>query len=156
MTDYTVRAVITVSGDGIDRSKIQSLLDSGAKELPSVASRYGITVSGVEATIDELGNVSGRRYDDFGNLTRLTAPDGAKWDFSYDALSRLTATTDPAARARPAGTRRRGAGAPPAAQMPPIRSATVRGSPFVITYERPDTASTRSSAAAMPEAALST
>jgi hypothetical protein len=53
MTDYTVRAVITVSGENLDRAKIQSLLDAGSRELPSMASRYGLTVSGVEATIDE-------------------------------------------------------------------------------------------------------
>ena len=53
MTDYTVRATLTVSGDNIDRAKIQSLLDSGLKELPGVASRYGITITDADASIDE-------------------------------------------------------------------------------------------------------
>ena len=44
-----------------------------------------------------LGAVTTRRYDSFGNLAggRPTRT-GAKWDYAYDALSRLTAWTDPA------------------------------------------------------------
>lgn len=52
MTDYIVRATVTVSGD-IDRAMIQSTLDAGLKELPGLASRYGITVTDASATIDE-------------------------------------------------------------------------------------------------------
>ena len=53
MTDYIVRATLTVSGDAGDREKIQAGLDAGLKELPGVASRYGFTVTDATATIDE-------------------------------------------------------------------------------------------------------
>lgn len=53
MTDYTVHATLTVSGDGIDRAKIQQALDAGLAELPGVASRYGFTITDATATVDE-------------------------------------------------------------------------------------------------------
>ena len=53
MTDYTVRATLTVSGDAADRAKIQAALDAGLKELPGIASRYGFTITDASATIDE-------------------------------------------------------------------------------------------------------
>ena len=53
MTDYIVRATLTVSGDAADRAKIQAGLDAGLKELPGVAARYGFTVTDATATIDE-------------------------------------------------------------------------------------------------------
>jgi hypothetical protein len=51
MTDYTVHATLTVSGDAIDKSTIQAALDAGLKELPGLAARYGFTVSDASATI---------------------------------------------------------------------------------------------------------
>lgn len=54
MTDYIVRATLTVSGDDADRAKIEAGLDAGLKELPGVASRYGFTVTEATATIDEV------------------------------------------------------------------------------------------------------
>lgn len=51
MTDYIVTATITVSG--ADRAQLQSTLDAGTKELPGLASRYGVTITDVSATIDE-------------------------------------------------------------------------------------------------------
>ncbi|MGB3909904.1 MAG: hypothetical protein WBL06_05485 [Pseudolysinimonas sp.] len=53
MTEYTVNATLTVSGDATDKATIQAAVDAGLKELPSVAARYGFTVSDVRATIDE-------------------------------------------------------------------------------------------------------
>lgn len=53
MTEYIVRATITVSGDGVDRQKLQTVLDAGAKELPGLASRYGYTITDVEASVEE-------------------------------------------------------------------------------------------------------
>lgn len=53
MTDYTVHATLTVSGDGVDRAKIQQALDAGLKELPGIASRYGFTITDSSATVDE-------------------------------------------------------------------------------------------------------
>lgn len=53
MTDYTVRATLTVSGAESDRAKIQAALDAGLKELPGVASRYGFTITDASATIDD-------------------------------------------------------------------------------------------------------
>ena len=37
MSEYTVRATLTVTGDEADRAKIQAGLDAGLKELPAVA-----------------------------------------------------------------------------------------------------------------------
>ena len=53
MTDYIVRATLTVSGGDADRAKIQAALDAGLKELPSLASRYGFTVTDATATVDD-------------------------------------------------------------------------------------------------------
>jgi hypothetical protein len=53
MTDYTVHATLTVSGEAVDRATIQAALDAGLRELPSLAARYGFTVSDARATIDE-------------------------------------------------------------------------------------------------------
>jgi len=53
MTDYTVRATLTVSGDSVDRAKIQQALDAGLKELPGVASQYGFTITNATAETDE-------------------------------------------------------------------------------------------------------
>ena len=53
MTDHTVTARITVSGEGIDRARLQSILDAGLKELPGFAARYGVTVTDASATIDD-------------------------------------------------------------------------------------------------------
>jgi hypothetical protein len=53
MTDYTVRATLTVSGDSVDRATIQQALDAGLKELPGVASRYGFTITDAKADIEE-------------------------------------------------------------------------------------------------------
>jgi hypothetical protein len=52
MTDFTVNATITVSGDAGDLAKIQAAVDAGLKELPSVASRYGFTITGADATVE--------------------------------------------------------------------------------------------------------
>jgi hypothetical protein len=52
MTDFTVNATITVNGDVGDLPKIQAAVDAGLKELPSLASRYGFTVRGAEATVE--------------------------------------------------------------------------------------------------------
>ena len=51
--------------------------------------------------VDALGAVTTLGYDVFGNLADRAEPDhrgpgGAKWAFRHDALSRLTAWTDPA------------------------------------------------------------
>jgi hypothetical protein len=51
MTDYIVTARITVSG--ADRAQLQSTLDAGAKELPGLAARYGVTITDVQASVDE-------------------------------------------------------------------------------------------------------
>ena len=53
MTDYTVRATLTVSGDAADRAKIQAGLDAGLKELPDIAARYGFTITDAHAEIDD-------------------------------------------------------------------------------------------------------
>jgi hypothetical protein len=53
MTDYTVQATLTVGGEAVDRATIQAALDAGLRELPSLAARYGFTVSDARATIDE-------------------------------------------------------------------------------------------------------
>ena len=55
MTDYTVHATLTVSGDSVDRASIQRALDAGLKELPGVASRYGFTITDARADIEEAG-----------------------------------------------------------------------------------------------------
>ena len=53
MTEYTVHATITVSGEESDRAKIQAGVDAGLKELPGVASRYGFTITDATATVDQ-------------------------------------------------------------------------------------------------------
>lgn len=53
MSDYTVNATITVKGDGTDRSKVQSAVDAGLKELNGVAQRYGFTIVDSSATVVE-------------------------------------------------------------------------------------------------------
>ena len=45
--------------------------------------------------IDEEGNTTGYSYDDKGNLTALSQPDGAQTTFNYDDKDRLVATTYP-------------------------------------------------------------
>lgn len=52
MTDYNVKATITVSGADTDRAKIQAAVDAGLKELNSVASRYGFTITDSSATVE--------------------------------------------------------------------------------------------------------
>lgn len=52
MTDYIVRATLTVSGDSVDRATIQQALDAGLKELPGVAARYGFTITDATADIE--------------------------------------------------------------------------------------------------------
>jgi hypothetical protein len=51
MSDFIVNAAITVSGDANDLPKIRAAVDAGLKELPSVASRYGFTITGSDATV---------------------------------------------------------------------------------------------------------
>ena len=53
----------------------------------------------VDTMVDPLGNVTSYGYDAKGNLTSVSAPEplGAE-TFTYDALSRVTATTDGAGR----------------------------------------------------------
>ena len=46
-------------------------------------------------TIDPLGRAVTRRLDDLGNLASVELPDGSRWEFGHDALSRLVSTTDP-------------------------------------------------------------
>ena len=53
MSEYTVRATLTVTGDEADRAKIQAGLDAGLKELPAVAARYGFTISDARAEIED-------------------------------------------------------------------------------------------------------
>jgi hypothetical protein len=53
MTDYTVRATITVSGQPGDEAKIRAAVEAGLAELPSLATRYGFTVTSTDATVDE-------------------------------------------------------------------------------------------------------
>jgi hypothetical protein len=55
MTDYTVHATLTVSGEAIDKAAIQAAVDAGLRELPGVAARYGFTVSDARATVDDEG-----------------------------------------------------------------------------------------------------
>jgi len=45
--------------------------------------------------IDEEGNATGYSYDDKGNLTELTQPDGTQITYNYDKQDRLVATTYP-------------------------------------------------------------
>jgi hypothetical protein len=52
MTDYTVTAVLKVQTDA-DKERVQALLDQGVKELPGVASRYGVTVTDTKLTVEE-------------------------------------------------------------------------------------------------------
>ena len=53
MSEYTIRATITVTGGEADRAKIQAGLDAGLRELPGVASRYGFTITDAHAEIDD-------------------------------------------------------------------------------------------------------
>lgn len=55
MSDYTVRATLTVSGDTVDRETVQAALDAGLKELPGLAARYGFTITDASATVDDAG-----------------------------------------------------------------------------------------------------
>jgi|GEM_PF-2275285 len=55
MSEYTVRATLTVSGDTVDRSTVQSALDAGLKELPGLAARYGFTITDASATVEDSG-----------------------------------------------------------------------------------------------------
>ena len=41
------------------------------------------------ATIDPLGRAITRQLDDLGNLASVELPDGSRWEFTHDALSRL-------------------------------------------------------------------
>ena len=43
-------------------------------------------------TVDPLGRAVTRHLDDLGNLASVELPDGSRWEFTHDALSRLTAT----------------------------------------------------------------
>lgn len=52
MTDYTVHATITVSGEEGDRAKIEAAVQAGLKELPGVAGRYGFTVTDSSASVE--------------------------------------------------------------------------------------------------------
>ncbi|QBR92879.1 DUF6531 domain-containing protein [Nocardioides euryhalodurans] len=47
-------------------------------------------------TVDPLGRAVTRHLDDLGNLASVELPDGSRWEFTHDALSRLVAATDPA------------------------------------------------------------
>lgn len=78
-----------------DRSPAGRLLavadpTGGRREL-----RYG-TNGEAEQLVDELGHVTTRRFDTLANLAGVVLPDGAKWEFGYDRLCRLTSTNDPA------------------------------------------------------------
>lgn len=53
MTEYTVHATLTVSGETVDRATIQQALDLGLRELPGLATRYGFTISDATATLEE-------------------------------------------------------------------------------------------------------
>ena len=39
--------------EAADRTTLQSMLDAGVKELPGVASRYGLTVTSASAMVDD-------------------------------------------------------------------------------------------------------
>jgi hypothetical protein len=67
MTTYTVNATIQVDvtnpaaldaiahvsgGSGDERSKIQSAIDAGLKELPGIGRRYGFDVKSASATVE--------------------------------------------------------------------------------------------------------
>ena len=47
------------------------------------------------ATIDPLGRRVEQELDDLGNVSRVRLPDGAVWEFTHDAMSRLRQTVDP-------------------------------------------------------------
>ena len=36
-----------------------------------------------------------QELDDLGNVSRVRLPDGAVWEFTHDAMSRLRQTVDP-------------------------------------------------------------
>jgi hypothetical protein len=67
MTTYTVKATIEVDitnpsalnaiagmtgNTGDERSKVQSAIDAGLKELPGIGSRYGFAVKSASATVE--------------------------------------------------------------------------------------------------------
>ena len=67
MTTYTVNATIEVEitnpsalnaiasltgGSGDERSKVQSAVDAGLKELPGIGNRYGFAVKSATATVE--------------------------------------------------------------------------------------------------------
>lgn len=52
MNDYTVNVTIQAQTDA-DRARVQSMLDSGLKELNGIASRYGFTITSSSATIED-------------------------------------------------------------------------------------------------------
>jgi YD repeat-containing protein len=49
-------------------------------------------------SVDRLSRKTEFAYDSRGNVIRLTAPDGAKWQYSYNTLSLLTQEMDPLGR----------------------------------------------------------
>ena len=75
---------------------------------------------------------------------------------SAGSAAHVASTTAPAARARPAGTERRGGATPAARQIAATSSATGRGSPLVTTRARPSSSTHRSTAATSASAALVT
>jgi len=52
MTDYTVTATINVTSE-LERSRLESLVNQGLKELKGIAPRYGVEVVGGSATVEE-------------------------------------------------------------------------------------------------------
>ena len=60
------------------------------------ATRYSYASNGESFQVsDPLGRVTTREVDDLGNISALTLPDGDKWLFDYDGLSRLKSVIDP-------------------------------------------------------------
>ncbi len=55
MSEFIVRASLTVSGDSVDRATVEQALDMGLRELPGVASRYGFTITDAKAEVEEAG-----------------------------------------------------------------------------------------------------
>ncbi|WP_217577204.1 RHS repeat domain-containing protein, partial [Streptomyces sp. GbtcB7] len=49
---------------------------------------------------DEEANVTGYSYDERGNITRVTQPDGSAYTFNYDEEQRLTLVSDPQGASR--------------------------------------------------------
>ncbi|WIE62308.1 DUF6531 domain-containing protein [Curtobacterium sp. MCLR17_032] len=57
---------------------------------------YGYGANGeAERTTDPLGRTVTRTFDDLGNVAALDLPDGGRWSFVHDPLSRLRETVDP-------------------------------------------------------------